>query len=163
MATFTRMVCTVARPRRTANGSLDKSSDISATSAVSSATSVPAAPMAMPTSAVASAGASLMPSPTIATVPCSRCSICTSVTLSAGIRSAYTSSTPDALRIISADRRVSPVSSTTCSTPASRSDCTTEVLPARGWSASPITPSAAPSRPMNTGVLPLASISAMRA
>ena len=40
-----------------------------ATSAVSSATSLPAAPMTMPRSADASAGASLMPSPTIATDP----------------------------------------------------------------------------------------------
>ena len=39
----------------------------SVTSAASIATSVPV-PMAMPTSACASAGASLMPSPTIATV-----------------------------------------------------------------------------------------------
>ena len=44
----------------------NKSFFISTTSALSIATSVPA-PMAIPTSALASAGASFMPSPTIAT------------------------------------------------------------------------------------------------
>ena len=43
---------------------------MSATSAVSSATAVPAPPIAMPTVACASAGASFTPSPTIATCPC---------------------------------------------------------------------------------------------
>jgi hypothetical protein len=61
------------------------------TSAVSTATSVPA-PMAMPTSACASAGASLTPSPTIATLrPCC-CSSVTFAALSAGSTSAMTSS-----------------------------------------------------------------------
>ena len=68
-ATLTRIVASVARPRRMANGTARRSSAISATSAVSMAASVPAAPIAMPTSAAASAGASLMPSPTIATAP----------------------------------------------------------------------------------------------
>ena len=49
--------------------SLDKSSDINAISAVSRATSVPAAPMAIPTVAAANAGASFIPSPIIATLP----------------------------------------------------------------------------------------------
>ena len=44
-----------------------RSPDMSVMSAASMATSVPV-PMAMPTSACASAGASLMPSPTIATM-----------------------------------------------------------------------------------------------
>ena len=47
------------------SGSLRRSSSIRATSAVSIAVSVPAAPMANPISARARAGASLMPSPTI--------------------------------------------------------------------------------------------------
>ncbi len=50
-----------------ASGSRSRRSHISATSALWSAASVPAAPIAMPTRAAASAGASLTPSPTIAT------------------------------------------------------------------------------------------------
>ncbi len=69
IATFTWMLRRVRRPRRSRYGSFSRSSDISATSAVSSAASDPAAPIAMPTSAAASAGASFTPSPTIATVP----------------------------------------------------------------------------------------------
>ena len=70
IAMFAWMLRTVARPRRSSVGELrSRSSAISATSAVSSAASLPAAPIAMPTSAAASAGASLTPSPTMATVP----------------------------------------------------------------------------------------------
>ena len=54
---------------------------MSATSALWSATSEPAAPIATPTRAAASAGASLTPSPTIATAPASRSSSCTCVEL----------------------------------------------------------------------------------
>ena len=66
---------------------------ISTMSAVSMATSVPAAPMAMPTVAVASAGASFTPSPTMATGPMAFSSLITR-TLSSGSRSAWNSSTP---------------------------------------------------------------------
>ena len=76
------------RPARRAwvsvSGRWRRSSPISATSAVSMATSVPIAPMAMPTSAVASAGASLMPSPTMATTWPWRCRRATSVGLVVG-------------------------------------------------------------------------------
>ena len=57
-------------------------------SAVSSAASLPAAPIAIPMSADASAGASLMPSPTIATEPNRRAQLGDAVTLSSGISSA---------------------------------------------------------------------------
>ena len=50
--------------------------------------------MAMPTSALASAGASLMPSPAMATTRPSRCSFATSASLSAGLTSPWTSSMP---------------------------------------------------------------------
>ena len=66
---FIRMLRAAARLRRIAKGIFGSSSAISATSAVSSAASVPATPIAMPTLAVASAGASLTPSPTIASTP----------------------------------------------------------------------------------------------
>jgi hypothetical protein len=66
---------------------------ISTTSALSIATSVPL-PMAMPTSAAASAGASLIPSPAIATMrPVSR-SRCTTSAFRAGRTSASNSSMP---------------------------------------------------------------------
>ena len=78
------MLTSVARPSRSANGSFERSSDISATSAVSSATSVPATPIAMPTSAAASAGASLMPSPTMATGPYAAAQRVNASTLSRG-------------------------------------------------------------------------------
>ena len=61
------------------------------TSAASMATSAPV-PIAMPRSAAASAGASLMPSPTIATMRPSACSRSTSAALSAGRTSARTRS-----------------------------------------------------------------------
>src|SRR5690606_24712476 len=62
----TRIAC-ARRLRRMKAGSLPSSSSINATSAVSSAVSVPAAPIAKPMPAFASAGASLMPSPTMPT------------------------------------------------------------------------------------------------
>ena len=60
---FSRMLPMVARDSPMAVGTPCRLPDISTTSAASMATSVPV-PMATPTSACASAGASLMPSPT---------------------------------------------------------------------------------------------------
>ena len=76
------------------------------------ATSVPV-PIAMPTSACASAGASLMPSPTIATTAPSACSFCTSSALPPGSTSASTRSMPSCRPIASPVRRLSPVIITT--------------------------------------------------
>ena len=70
---------------------------ISTTLAVSIATSVPA-PIAMPMSACASAGASLTPSPTIATSLPSACSCLTWPALSAGSTSAKTRVDPQLAR-----------------------------------------------------------------
>ncbi len=68
---FCRIICAVRLESASVNGNASILSAIKAISAVSTATSVPAAPIAMPTSASASAGASLIPSPTIATFsPC---------------------------------------------------------------------------------------------
>ena len=75
------------------------SSSISTTSAASMAASEPIAPMAMPISARLSTGASLMPSPTNASLslpPLSASSFSTCATLSAGSSSLCTSSTPSA-------------------------------------------------------------------
>ena len=88
------------------------------------ATSVPA-PIAMPTSARASAGASLTPSPTIATVKPRPCSSATAASLSLGRTSANTSSTPGrkprSAATASATERASPVIMTILVTPPARS------------------------------------------
>ncbi len=67
MTMFWRMTLTVRFARPMACGIRSSRLVISAMSAVSTATAEPAAPIAIPTSARASAGASLTPSPTIAT------------------------------------------------------------------------------------------------
>ena len=91
------------------------SSSISTTSAASIAASDPMAPMAIPISARDSTGASLMPSPTKASLPrdlfCSKSSS-TIRTLSAGISSLRTSSIPNSLATCSATLRLSPESMT---------------------------------------------------
>ena len=81
-------------------------------SADSMATSVPA-PMARPTSARARAGASLMPSPTMATFRPSAWREATFFSLSWGRTPATTVSTPSARPTASAVRWLSPVSMTT--------------------------------------------------
>ena len=63
------MILNVCRLNLTIKGSFCKSSPIKATSAVSKAVSVPAPPIAIPTVEAANAGASLIPSPTMATFP----------------------------------------------------------------------------------------------
>ena len=67
--TLTRMIERALLAVTIASGRRSRRSLISATSALWSAASLPAAPMAMPTCAAARAGASLTPSPTIATGP----------------------------------------------------------------------------------------------
>ena len=61
------MMRTVRRPTAMASASFRRSSFIRAMSAVSMAVSLPAAPIAIPTLATASAGASLTPSPIMPT------------------------------------------------------------------------------------------------
>ena len=89
-----------------------KSLFISTISADSMAMSVPA-PMAMPTSARARAGASLMPSPTIATFLPSACKARTCASLSCGNTSAMTVSRPSCLWMALAVCSLSPVIITT--------------------------------------------------
>ena len=62
------MLAKIARPSSTAATIVAKLSSASTMSAASFETSVPVMPMAMPMSAVFSAGASLTPSPVIATI-----------------------------------------------------------------------------------------------
>ena len=85
---------------------------IRVTSLASMAMSVPV-PMAMPTSAWARAGASLMPSPTMATTAPSFWSRWISATLPSGRTSATTRSIPASRATASAVRRLSPVRRTT--------------------------------------------------
>ena len=81
---------------------------ISTTSAASIATSVPA-PIAMPVSAAVSAGASFMPSPIIATLPCALSERMTA-SFPSGRTPAITSSMPAFLATAFAVRSLSPVS-----------------------------------------------------
>ena len=100
------------------------SSSISTTSAASMAASEPRAPMAIPISARDSTGASLMPSPTKASLrrpPHSLSSSSTQDTLSAGSSSARYSVRPTSEATFLATGSASPVSMTVFSTPARRS------------------------------------------
>ena len=124
---------------------------MSTTSALSMATSVPA-PMAMPMSARASAGASLMPSPTMATRPRSaRRRI--SRSLPSGSTPAITSSAPTSRWMAAAVRSLSPVS-ITVRMPMALSSATAARLVGFTVSATAITPSSLPSAAKNSGVLP---------
>ena len=105
------MFRSVARLSRRAAGTSRRLLFISTTSAASRATSVPA-PMAMPVSARVSAGASFMPSPTMATLPWVLSRRITA-SLPSGSTPAITSSTPACLPMAWAVRSLSPVSMTT--------------------------------------------------
>ena len=77
-------------PSSTAETIVAKLSSVSITSAASFATSVPTIPIAQPISAVFSAGASLTPSPVIATISPFACHAFTILTLCSGDTLAYT-------------------------------------------------------------------------
>ena len=79
-----------ARPSRTASTMVAKLSSARIILAASLATSVPVMPIATPMSAAFSAGASLTPSPVIATTLPSACSASTMRSLCAGATRAYT-------------------------------------------------------------------------
>ena len=106
-----------ARASMIASGRRSSWLPMRATSAVSIAASLPAAPMAIPMDAFASAGASFTPSPTIATIEPSRrrSSMCRS--LLSGLSDAWTSPTPTASATRAAAASWSPVSITTRFTP----------------------------------------------
>ena len=75
----------IARPSSTAATMVAKLSSASTMSAACFETSVPVMPIATPMSAVLSAGASLTPSPVIATIAPRRCSACTIRSLCSGL------------------------------------------------------------------------------
>ena len=115
--------CTMRRVRRAmriASAIFAGSSSISTTSAASMAASEPSAPMAMPTSARDSTGASLMPSPTKArfSLGCfAASSFSIWSTLSPGKRPAWYSSRPSCCATACATGCASPVSMTVLRTP----------------------------------------------
>ena len=112
----------------------------------------------MPTSARARAGASLMPSPIMATrCPCFLSSSI-AVTLSSGIRSARTSSTPNSAATARAVASLSPVSITIRLTPVCFNFKRASRAPGRNVSAIKMTPANCPSTATCTGVCPLSSI-----
>ena len=79
-----RMLSKMARPSRTAATMVAKLSSSSTMSAASLATSVPVTPMATPMSARLSAGASLTPSPVMATTSPRACSALTMASFCSG-------------------------------------------------------------------------------
>ena len=146
------MLRITARLKLTADAASIRSLFISTISADSIATSVPA-PIAIPTSALASAGASLIPSPTIATLcPCS-CSCRTFSSLSCGSTSAITVLMPTCFLIASAVLALSPVSIMT-SIPISCSLAIASLLVGFTTSAAAITPRNFPPCAKYNGVLP---------
>ena len=105
------MLPTVASESERATAIPRKSPLTSVTWALFIATSVPV-PIAIPTSALAKAGASLIPSPAIATMRPSFCNLLTSSSLSAGLTSPCTSSIPRRAATERAVVRPSPVAIT---------------------------------------------------
>ena len=148
------MLRSVARDSWMEAGTSSRSLFMSTMSALSMATSVPA-PMAMPTSARASAGASLMPSPTMATRPCSdRRRI--SRSLPSGSTPAMTSSAPTSRWMAAAVRSLSPVS-ITVRMPMAESVARAAALEGFTVSATAITPRSSPSCAKKSGVLPMSA------
>ncbi len=119
------MLRMVARARRRARTMPLRSPLTRVNPALSIATSAPV-PMAMPTSACASAGASLTPSPAIATLRPSACSSLIMRALSSGSTSARISSIPSRPATARAVRSLSPVAMTT------RNPCWCSALSASG-------------------------------
>ena len=132
-----------------------KSLRIKVISADSIATSVPV-PIASPTSAWASAGASLMPSPTIATTRPSACSRMITAALSWGSTSASTRSTPNCPAMAWAVWTLSPVNITT-SRSIRRSLANPSYASGFTVSATAISPMARLSQAKNIGVFPWAA------
>ena len=117
---FSRAMRIVRRAIRMAVAIFDGLSSMSTTSAASMAASLPRAPIAIPTSARASTGASLIPSPTKASVffsPLVFSRDSTFSTLSAGSSSEWYSSIPSRPATLAATLSRSPVSITVRSTP----------------------------------------------
>ena len=134
------MIRIVARDRRIAAGTSARSLFISTTSAASIAIAVPE-PIAIPTSACASAGASLMPSPTIATAPpfAAAWNSLSALALSPGSSSARNSSSLSSAAMACATALLSPVSIALLM-PRDLSRATASAAPGLSRSPMPITP-----------------------
>ncbi len=122
------------------------------------AASEPIAPMAMPMSARVSTGASLMPSPTKASLPLpapcawvSSSSFSTSATLSCGSSCARNSSMPSSFATAAATSARSPVSMTVFFTPAARKAATASAASGLTTSAMTMWPRYVPSAPREHG------------
>ncbi len=109
--------------------------------------------MATPTSAWASAGASLVPSPVIATSRPPRCCSLISSSLASGVASARKSSTPDSSAILAAVSGLSPVTMTV-RIPIARSRLKRSRMPSLTTSLRYTTPSTWESRATASGVPP---------
>ena len=109
--------------------------------------------MATPTSACASAGASFVPSPVIATMRPFACSSLISAIFVSGVASARKSSTPDSCAITAAVTRLSPVIMTV-RMPILRSSSKRSFMPPLTMSFRWMTPSAQLSRATTSGVPP---------
>ena len=147
------MLARVARARLIICASPVRRLCVNAASAVSSATSVPL-PIAIPMVDAFIAGASLIPSPTIASGPRAFSSV-TALTLSAGNNPALNSS-PSSPAIAAAARGLSPVRITPC-TPSLCSAATASFASSRRVSRSASIPFATPSCRTVTTVCPVCS------
>ena len=116
--------------------------------------------IARPTSAWASAGASFVPSPVIATRWPSACSRRMIAILSSGLAWATKSSTPASRAMVAAVSGLSPVI-ITVRTPIRRNSANRSARPGLTVSLSSITPSARPSLRMASGVAPAAEITSV--
>ena len=124
--------CMVRRPIRTAVAVLARSSVRITTSADSLAAVAPRAPIATPTSAAASTGASLTPSPTMSTGRCG--ALRTVRTLSSGRHSGSTRVMPSAAATCSTVARASPLSTRISRTPSAVSSAIVAAASSRTWS-----------------------------
>ena len=118
--------------------------------------------MASPTSACATAGASFVPSPVIATRWPSACSARIRAILSSGLACAMKSSTPASSAIVRAVNGLSPVTMIV-RMPIRRSSSKRARRPGLTVSLSSITPSTVPFRRIASGVAPRPAISSLRA
>src|SRR5690606_34708911 len=150
----------VRRPTCTARARRDRSSTRITTSADSLAALEPRAPLGTRTSAAASTGASLTPSPTMRTGR--GWAARTASTLSCGSRSARTSSIPTWAATCRATRAPSPVSTMTERTPARRSASIVARASGRGTSVSARCPAYRPSTATCTTLAPFAGTGAAR-
>ena len=146
------MFLTTARLSFIASGTHLKSLPTSTTSALSTATSVPA-PIAIPTSALTRAGASFMPSPTITVFLPDSFKSRIFFSFRSGRTPATTSSTPTSFATALAVISLSPVSITIPSPARLRSDTASRAF-SLTVSATAITPSVLPSVPTISGVFP---------